>query len=165
MARGALFAFPFTSKGARQSMAAQPPTSRSAPTSSENDETSGHLQPVRILIVEDDYFVATALETNLQEAGFGVVGIAVTAEEAVEMAAAEKPSLAIVDIRLAGKRDGIEAAIELLKRHSVRSIFATAHTDAETTKRAERANPAGWLSKPYANDSLLSLLREVLGSE
>jgi DNA-binding NarL/FixJ family response regulator len=66
-------------------------------------------------VVEDDYFVAVELEHRLRHAGYEVVGVAVTAEEAVQMAAAHRPLLAIMDIRLSGPRDGIDAAVELLQ--------------------------------------------------
>src|SRR5712671_78232 len=75
--------------------------------------TRPHDTPARILIVEDDYFVATALEQDLTDAGFEVVGIAVTAEEALDLGNLHRPALAVMDIRLAGARDGIDAALEL----------------------------------------------------
>src|SRR4051812_30396080 len=64
----------------------------------------------RILIVEDDYFVAMSLEHGLKEAGYHIVGIAASASEAVKLAKEGRPVLAIMDIRLAGNSDGIEAA-------------------------------------------------------
>src|SRR4051795_12889414 len=97
---------------------------------------------------EDDYLVAIGLEHNLQEAGFEVVGIAGTAEEAVGLAAELKPHLAIMDVRLAGRRDGVDAAIELHATYGIPSLFATAQGDPATRARAEAAQPAGWLMKP-----------------
>ena len=92
-------------------------------------KSGGAVRPARILLVEDDYFVALELESRLSEAGFEVVGIASTAEEALEMAASGMPELAIMDIRLGGPRDGVDAATELLAKLGVPSIFATAHAD------------------------------------
>src|SRR6476661_4412900 len=106
----------------------------------------------RILIVEDDYFVAMEIEHQLQEAGFDVVG------------AAERPQLAIMDIRLAGHRDGIEAAVELSSKFGIRSIFATAHGDSETRRRAQQANPLGWLTKPYSASALLATVSAALAA-
>ena len=116
----------------------------------------------RILIVEDDYFVALEVEHHLTQAGFVVVGIAATAEQALDLAVANKPVLAIMDIRLAGRRDGVDTAIELSSSHGIPSIFATAHCDTQTKKRAELAKPLGWLQKPYSSDSLIALVHEVL---
>jgi DNA-binding NarL/FixJ family response regulator len=116
----------------------------------------------RILIVEDDYFVAIELEHQLREAGYEVVGVASTAEQAIEIGAAESPALAIMDVRLAGSRDGIDAAIELSSKFGIRSIFATAHGDSETRRRAQQANPLGWLTKPYSASALLASVKAAL---
>jgi DNA-binding NarL/FixJ family response regulator len=121
-------------------------------------------EPPRILIIEDDFLVASELQAGLSEAGFDVIGIAMTADEAIAMAKAERPVLAIVDIRLAGRRDGVEAAIELLQAHSIRSIFATAHADPETRRRAQPAAPLAWVVKPYNASALVPLIRQALAS-
>src|SRR4051812_30300206 len=97
----------------------------------------------RILIVEDDYLVALELEHFLLEVGFDVIGIAATADAAVNKATSDKPDLVIMDIRLAGVRDGVDAAIEIYRTHGIPSIFATANTDPYTRQRAALANPAG----------------------
>jgi two-component system, response regulator PdtaR len=70
--------------------------------------------------------------------------------------------LAVMDIRLAGQRDGVDAALEMLKACGIRCVFATAHHDAETRARAEKAAPLGWLSKPYQLDSLISMVAAAL---
>jgi DNA-binding NarL/FixJ family response regulator len=128
------------------------------------ESTTGSRKRARILIVEDDYFVATGLEHALVDAGFEVVGIAVTAEQAVELGAAKKPELVLIDIRLAGSRDGIDAAVELLSKHGIRSLFATAHGDEATRARAEKAQPLGWLTKPYPTRMAVETIRNILGS-
>jgi CheY-like chemotaxis protein len=105
-----------------------------------------------VLIVEDDYFVGLDAEEALVAAGFTVVGTAVTAEEAVELAGAERPDLVLMDIRLAGARDGIDAAAEIRRTLGIPSLFATAHSDADTRARGEgAATPLGWLTKPYTH--------------
>jgi DNA-binding NarL/FixJ family response regulator len=112
--------------------------------------------------VEDEYFVALDLEQRLLEAGFEVVGIAAMAEEALEIAATRKPELAIMDIRLAGPRDGVDTAVQLLADLRLPSIFATAHADPETKKRAEQAQPLGWLQKPYSTELLIEVVTAAL---
>jgi two-component system, response regulator PdtaR len=116
----------------------------------------------RILIVEDDYFIANELEHGLREAGYDVVGVAVTATEAVDLAVQLKPDIAIVDIRLARNSDGIATAVSLRETCNVRSIFATAHADPETRRRAEKAEPLGWVTKPYTADLVIAVIRSAL---
>jgi CheY-like chemotaxis protein len=72
-----------------------------------------------ILIVEDDYLIALGLEAALLDAGFTVIGVAASADEDISLAAAHRPSLVIMDIRLSGKRDGIDAALELYQEHAI----------------------------------------------
>jgi len=115
-----------------------------------------------VLIVEDDYLIAMQTESALTDAGITVVGVASTAEEAVLLARQNKPVLAVMDIRLAGQRDGIEAAGDLFRELGVRCIFATAHDDQRTRSRAEPFAPLGWLAKPYTMASLIASVRQAI---
>jgi DNA-binding NarL/FixJ family response regulator len=108
-----------------------------------------------VLLVEDDFIVAGELEYSLREAGFHVLGPAATADDAVRLAVESRPRVVVMDIRLAGHRDGIEAAIQIYRQVGIRSIFATAHSDAHTLERGKAANPLGWVSKPYSAATLI----------
>lgn len=116
----------------------------------------------RIMIVEDDFLVASEMEGALTQVGFEVIGIASTAEQALELAAAGRPVLAVMDIRLGGKRDGIDAALELFANHGIRCVFATAHQTPDTRARAAAANPLTWIAKPYTMLSLIDAVRRAL---
>ena len=117
---------------------------------------------IRIMIVEDDFLIASEIEGALIEAGYEVAGIAASAEEAIEIAAARRPLLAVMDVRLVGPRDGIDVALELFGTHGVRCIFATAHQTPETRRRAHPANPLGWLPKPYSMPSLVEAVQQAI---
>jgi CheY-like chemotaxis protein len=123
---------------------------------------SGAADRPKILIVEDDYLVALDIETSLIEAGFAVTGIARSAEEAEQLAARHGPRLVVMDIHLAGRRDGVDAALAIFRAHGIRSIFATAHKDDHTQARARPAAPLGWVSKPYSVDCLVALAWQAL---
>ncbi|MCB4825401.1 response regulator [Roseicella aerolata] len=117
----------------------------------------------RVLIVEDEYFVALDTEDALSSAGFTVVGIAASAEEAIEMATAEAPDIVLMDIRLVGPRDGIDAAAEIRRRLGIPCLFATAHSDATTRARGDKAAlPLGWLTKPYTQDEVAEAVGEAI---
>ena len=117
-----------------------------------------------ILLVEDEFLVATEAEDALREAGFDVLGPVGSAAEAVRIAVSDHPALVVMDIRLIGARDGIDAAREIYERVGIRAIFATAYAGSETRKRAEAIAPLGWLPKPYLSDSLVELVRAALAS-
>lgn len=116
----------------------------------------------RILVVEDDFLVAMQMESALVEAGFAVAGVASTGEDAIELAISERPHLVVMDIRLAGDRDGIDTALQLFAEQGLRCIFATAHHDEQSRRRAAPAVPLGWLHKPYTMASLVGMVRSAL---
>jgi DNA-binding response OmpR family regulator len=116
----------------------------------------------RILVVEDDFLVAMQMESALVEAGFEVAGTAATGEDAIELALTERPRLVVMDIRLAGDRDGIDIALQLFAKQGIRCIFATAHHDEQSRQRAAPAGPLGWLAKPYTMASLVGMVRRAL---
>ena len=116
----------------------------------------------RILIVEDEFFIAVVNGDALVDAGHRLVGITATAEEAIAIARAERPDLVLMDIRLAGKRDGVDAAIEIFRTLGIRSIFTTANADAGTRARAEPARPLAWLPKPFSVGKLVAVVEDAL---
>jgi DNA-binding NarL/FixJ family response regulator len=116
----------------------------------------------RILVVEDDYFVAIDLEGGLREAGLQVLGPVPTAEEALALAKAERPVLVLMDIRLAGSKDGIEAALELYREFGIRCIFASAHIEPPYRQRAAAAAPLGWVQKPYTIGTVVAAVKQAL---
>jgi two-component system, response regulator PdtaR len=109
----------------------------------------------KILIVEDQYLVAHDCEFHLRSAGFNCVGLASTAEEALQLAEREQPDVVIMDVRLATRTDGVQAAIDIFRRFGIRSIFTSGHADAATREQAVPANPIGWLDKPYTSSALI----------
>lgn len=137
-----------------------PPEQRSE---AEREQETGRVdKPGSILIVEDDFLIALQAETALTDAGFSVTGVATTAEEALEMARQCRPAIVVMDVRLAGRRDGIDAAGDLFRELDVRCVFATAHDDQQTRARAEPFDPLGWLAKPYTMPSLVSVVRKAI---
>jgi two-component system, response regulator PdtaR len=129
------------------------------------EPTTGQSAPFArpcILVVEDDFLVGLELETGLEEAGYEVAGVAATAEEAAELAAARRPALVVMDIRLASERDGVEAALEIYQTLGIRSLFASAHVDLQVRARAEAARPLGWVAKPYRVETLVRAVGEAL---
>lgn len=127
-------------------------------------DASGASRPkTRIMIVEDDYFVAQDTCDLLTDAGFKIVAMASRGEDAVEAARTLRPDLTLMDITLAGQMDGIDAAI-ILREMSIPVIFASAHTDQKTLARGAEANPLAWLSKPFDQLVMLRIVAAALAS-
>jgi DNA-binding NarL/FixJ family response regulator len=122
-----------------------------------NDETSRDT-PLRVVVVEDEPFVRLDIELALETAGHQVVGTADSADGAVELAQTQRPDAMIMDVRLHGVRDGIDAAIEIWRRFGIRSVFASANLDKELRARAAAANPLGFVDKPFMSSTLVAAL-------
>ena len=90
----------------------------------------------------------------MQALGHVVVAVAVSADQAVTLAERERPDVVLMDIRLNGSRDGIDAAEEIRRRLGIGSIFVTANTDPQTRRRAEAVQPLGFLEKPLTEQRL-----------
>lgn len=146
----------------RHTGASGSPPARGETSPSSAGRSSVCAVPVRILVVEDEFLIAMSVEGDLRDGGYDVVGIARSADDGVAMAKAERPDMVLMDIRLVGTRDGVDAALEIHKATGIRCIFATAHVDPETVARAQPAAPLVWLHKPYGRDSLLSAVEESL---
>lgn len=116
----------------------------------------------RILIVEDEALIASYIQEVLEESGFIVAGIASSGVEALSLADAGAPDLALVDIKLAGPMDGIEVARLMHSRFNVRSIFLTGIADPDTLERAKNAGPVGFLEKPFRPSQVFNALERAL---
>lgn len=123
----------------------------------------GRGRTARVLVVEDEYFVALDLEGVLSDEGHVVVGIATDADEAVRLAEREKPDLVLMDVRLARGSDGIAAAISIRQRVGVPCVFLTAHADDETKARAAPARPVRWIAKPFRRSEVVSAVADFVG--
>ena len=127
-----------------------------------DDDRPGHaVRSLRVLVVEDEFFISLHIKELLETLGHTVVAIAVSADEAVNVASKERPDVVLMDIRLIGPRDGIEAADEIQTRFGIGSIFVTANTDADTLKRAQAIKPIALLQKPLTEDRLRVGLRAI----
>jgi signal transduction histidine kinase len=111
-------------------------------------------EPARVLVVEDERIVARDLAETLTTLGYRVVGVTPTGEQAVDAARALQPDAILMDVRLAGAIDGVEAAARIRGEQDVPVIYLTAHADDETLRRAKRTAPHGYLIKPFRTAEL-----------
>jgi len=117
---------------------------------------------MKVLIVEDEPIVALDLQEEVEQFGCEVIGLAESADEAMMMAAANRPDLALMDVRIIGSMDGIETARMLRHAHQVPVIFLTSYSDETTIARAAREMPYGYLTKPFQSGELKATLQVAL---
>jgi len=114
----------------------------------------------RILIVEDESIVQLDLQDRLQRMGHSVVGSAVSGEEAVAKAAELRPDLVLMDVRLEGKMDGIQAAMQIRSDREVPVLFLTAHSADVGEQQQARLQPR--VTKPFRATELQSAISQAL---
>ena len=116
----------------------------------------------RILIVEDEGIVAADLQSMVRQLGYEVVGIAATGTEAVEKTEALKPDLVLMDIRLQGTMDGIDAAERIVAQGNIPVTYLTAYADSNTVDRAKTTLPYGYILKPFEERDLRTAIELAL---
>jgi len=112
----------------------------------------------RILVAEDETIIRLDLCDLLQRSGFEVCAEARDGVEAVELARAERPDLAIMDVKMP-RLDGIEAARRILDERPIPIVMLTAYGQDELVSRAVEAGVFGYLVKPFRESDLLPAIR------
>jgi two-component system, response regulator PdtaR len=113
---------------------------------------------MRILIAEDETIIRLDLKEILERAGFVVCAQAQDGEEAVELARAEKPDLAVLDVKMP-RLDGIDAARRILAERPIPIVMLTAYGQDELVGRAVEAGVFGYLVKPFRESDLLPAIQ------
>lgn len=108
----------------------------------------------RVLVVEDEALIADDLERTLIRLGYSVPAVVADGSGAIESADSFRPSLVLMDIKLRGPLDGIDAARAIRERFETPVVFLTSHSDAATLSRASAVRPSGYLMKPFVERDL-----------
>jgi hypothetical protein len=106
---------------------------------------------VKVMVVEDEAIIALDIQQQLIQAGFAVTGRAPTAARAFQLIEQETPDIVLMDIKLKGHMDGVEAASIIRSRYALPVIYLTSHSDEQTLDRARATEPYGFLLKPFSN--------------
>jgi PAS domain S-box-containing protein len=116
----------------------------------------------KILIVEDESIVALNIQSRLEGLGYTVTAIVTSGEEALQSVAENRPDLVLMDIKLQGKVDGIEAARQIRDRFHIPVVYLTAYTNREALERAKFTQPYGYILKPFEARDLSSTIEVAL---
>ena len=113
-----------------------------------------------VLIIEDEPMIAMDLETIVRDLGHSVSGVAVTRDEAVREAIANRPGLVLADIQLADNSSGIDAVKDILAQFNVPVIFITAFPERLLT--GERPEPTFLITKPFQRATVKAAIAQAL---
>ncbi|MEG5015472.1 MULTISPECIES: ATP-binding protein [unclassified Microcoleus] len=112
------------------------------------------MNPIQILVVEDEVIVAQDIAGRLKKLGYVVTATVSSGEEAIKKAIENPPDLVLMDIVLKGDMDGVTAAEKIRTNRNVPTIFLTAYADDQTLQRAKLTDPFGYIIKPFQQNDL-----------
>jgi two-component system, response regulator PdtaR len=113
----------------------------------------------RVLIVEDDLIIALSTEKMVEKMGYQVIRMVSTGEEAVQVALELNPDVILMDIRLAGQMDGIDATFMIKKElKDVRVIYISGNADPAYREKAQKSGYEAFLVKPVRYEELKNLI-------
>jgi len=121
----------------------------------------GHFMK-RILLADDEAIITMQLEKRLASMGYEVVGIASSGKESLHMARELKPDLVLMDIVMPGDMDGIDAASMIRSELDIPIVFLTAFADGVHIDRAKRAEPFGYIVKPFHEEEIFASIEVAL---
>lgn len=119
-------------------------------------------QAPRVLVVEDDVIVAEDIRLTVEDLGYRVLDVCERGEWAVESARSHGPDLVLMDVRLAGKMDGVEAGEAIYRELDIPVVYLTAYADEETLERARQSGPFGYLVKPFSDRGIQTAIEVAL---
>jgi DNA-binding NarL/FixJ family response regulator len=117
-----------------------------------------------VLVVEDEFLIAASLSMQVEDLGLPVCGTADTARGAIDMAILHRPRVILMDMRLKGHEDGVDAALAIHKAVGSKVIFITGSREPATMARIQEDHPAAVLFKPIYGRQLQTAIESVLAS-
>ena len=120
------------------------------------------MRTAKMLIVEDESVVAMDIQRGLTTLGYPRPELAASGTEALEKASELRPDLVLMDIRLHGDMDGIDAAEQIRANLGIPVVYLTAYADDKTVERATKTQPYGYILKPFRERELGTAIEVAL---
>jgi CheY-like chemotaxis protein len=117
----------------------------------------------KVMIVEDELIIQMVTKQVVQEAGFAVCAVTATGEEAIDLAKECNPDVILMDIKLEGDLDGIDAMNKIREFSDVPVIYVTGNSDSYHKKRAAETKMFGFLVKPVDFGELINTIKKCCG--
>jgi DNA-binding NarL/FixJ family response regulator len=115
-----------------------------------------------VLVVDDEFLIAMGFRSQVEDMGLAVCGTAATAEDAIIQAQTHRPAVVLMDMRLWGKRDGVDAAIAIHNTVGSKVIFITGSREPATIERINQDHPFALLFKPVSSRQLRSAITDAM---
>jgi two-component system, response regulator PdtaR len=118
-----------------------------------------------VLVVDDEFLIANAFCMQVEDMGMTVCGTAATADEAVAKAETHRPLIVLMDMRLRGDKDGVDAALVIHHTVGSKIIFITGSREQTTIERIQLGHPVAVLFKPVSDRQLRNAIEAAIGQE
>jgi len=115
-----------------------------------------------VLVVDDEFLIAEGLRLQVEDMDLAVCGTATSADEALALAMMHRPELVLMDMRLRGDKDGVDAALAIQAEVGSKVIFITGSREQSTIARIYEDHPAGVLFKPVSDHQLRMAIASAL---
>jgi two-component system, response regulator PdtaR len=116
-----------------------------------------------VLVVDDEFIIAQGLQMQVEDMGLTVCGTAATAEAAIALAKTYRPAVILMDVRLDGALDGVDAALAIHQTVGAKIIFITGSREESTRARIAMDHPTAVLFKPISSLQLKRAVDDALG--
>jgi len=120
------------------------------------------MNKIKILVVEDEIIIADNICETLSNLGYNALEPAISFTQALETLEQEKPDIAILDIQLSGKKDGVDLAWEIKEKYDIPFVFLTSNSDTHTIERVKKLDPPAFLVKPFNKEELFASIEIAL---
>ena len=115
----------------------------------------------KVLIVEDDLILSMVNKKYVEILGHQVAHSVRNGADAIEAVKKYNPDIILMDIRIEGQIDGIEAMEEIRKFSNVPVVYLTGNSEPVTKNRAEKTNMLAFIVKPISKDDLKHILNDL----
>ncbi|MET0430496.1 MAG: response regulator [Microvirga sp.] len=115
-----------------------------------------------VLVVDDEFLIVLGLCSQVEEMGLTVCGTAATADAAVELAQRHRPAVVLMDMRLLGDKDGVDASGAIYETVGSKVIFITGSREPSTIERINSDHPFAILFKPISDEQLIMTIEAAL---
>jgi len=115
-----------------------------------------------VLIVEDEYLISLGLTAQIEDMGLKVCATADSADAAVIQAETHRPAIILMDVRLRGERDGVDAAQAIFHTVGSKIIFITGSREQRTIDRIDQDHPFAVLFKPISDKQLHAAVNDAM---
>lgn len=124
--------------------------------------TNDYVNTSKILIVEDEPFIAENLQEMLSIFGYDETEIANSANQAIKSIKTSRPDLVLLDVKIKGDQDGIELGGIIQEQYKLPFVYITSYSDKETVNRAKHTQPLGFIVKPFTKDDVYAAIEVAL---